>query len=76
MSGQDPGQSGRARGRGRGLFTHPVPFHIKDGHPGVRILIFYFLIYATFSIKISLSKGFNLVSLLNLKIKLLKMIHN
>lgn len=33
----DPSQPpiGRARGRGRGLFQHPQPFHAKDGHPGV-----------------------------------------
>lgn len=33
----DPNQPplGRARGRGRGLFQHPVPFHANDGHPGV-----------------------------------------
>lgn len=33
----DPDQQpvGRARGRGRGLYTHPTPFHAKDGHPGV-----------------------------------------
>lgn len=38
----DPNQPpvGRARGRGRGLFQHPTPFHSKDGHPGVSIRAF------------------------------------
>lgn len=39
----DPNQQpvGRARGRGRGLYQHPVPFHAKDGHPGVSFEIFF-----------------------------------
>lgn len=39
----DPNQQLYVRGRGRGrcLYQHPVPFHAKDGHPGVSIVIFF-----------------------------------